>query len=371
LGDHGQFIREYRREKRDSRRNVLVSWSQVELFELSAAACGSLYPALHDWWAEVEVNTAMAVPVPPVLTYRGSGLIRGDPLHWAIFRSEWTVLVFGHWCADVHYRGIMWNLRPKLRDWIRQMREAELLEGSGLDVSTTILALLKHDTWNWVSSKEDDREDRRGVPIRCTQGDVGILEKGAEATGVVFGTQLHRKESCSLGPPTLNSPMEPSANIPVTAQPRLRSALPPEPRPDPAANIMPDGPSPNEFNGPRSAGGGGESIEFLRRLSAMEPGLWEEVWSYSDNGVMDAETLATACRGMFVAMRTHSARAACLTRERYILLRSRDEARFTLELRAARLRTLAQELGREADYLYIVEPRAESERPLKRSHYDE
>jgi hypothetical protein len=95
------------------------------------------------------------------------------------------------------------------------------------------------------------------------------------------------------------------------------------------------------------------------------------VWSYSDNGVMDAETLANACRGMFVAMRTHSARAARLTRERDMLLRSRDEARFTLELRAARLRTLAQELGREADNLYIVEPRADSERPLKRSHYDE
>jgi hypothetical protein len=93
LGDPGRLICEYRREKRDRRRNVLVSWSQVEFFELSAAARGSLYPVLPDWWAEVEVNTAMAVPLPPVLTYRASGLIRGDPLHWAIFRSEWTVLV--------------------------------------------------------------------------------------------------------------------------------------------------------------------------------------------------------------------------------------------------------------------------------------
>jgi hypothetical protein len=86
---------------------------------------------------------------------------------------------------------------------------------------------------------------------------------------------------------------------------------------------------------------------------------------------MDAETLANSCRGMFVAMRTHSARAARLTRERDMLLRSREEDRYTLELRAARLRTLAQKLGREADNLYIVEPRAEPERPLKRSHYDE
>jgi hypothetical protein len=49
----------------------------------------------------------MAIPLPPALTYRGSGLIRGYPLHWAIFRSEWTVLVFGCWFADVHYSGIM------------------------------------------------------------------------------------------------------------------------------------------------------------------------------------------------------------------------------------------------------------------------
>jgi hypothetical protein len=61
------------------------------------------------------------------------------------FRSEWTVLIFGCWCADVHYRGVMWHLRPKLRDWIRQMGETELLEGSGLNVSTTLLALVKHD----------------------------------------------------------------------------------------------------------------------------------------------------------------------------------------------------------------------------------
>jgi hypothetical protein len=131
LGDHGRFIREYRREKRDRRRNVLVSWSQVEFFELSAAARGSLYPALPDWWAEVEVNTAMRVPIPPVLTYLGSGLIGGDPLHWVIFRSEWTALVFGRWCADVHYRGIMWHLRPKLRDWIRQMGRPSCSRGVG------------------------------------------------------------------------------------------------------------------------------------------------------------------------------------------------------------------------------------------------
>jgi hypothetical protein len=127
-GDPGRFIREYRWERRDCRRNVLVSWSQVEFFELSAAARGSLYPSLPDWWAEVEVSTAMSVPLPPVLTYGGSGFIRGDPLHWAIFRSDWTLLDLGRWCADVRFRGIMWYLRPKLQDWIRQI--IRLYEGA-------------------------------------------------------------------------------------------------------------------------------------------------------------------------------------------------------------------------------------------------
>jgi hypothetical protein len=192
---------------------------------------------------------------------------------------------------------------------------------------------------------------------------------------VVFLTQLHDPE-CNpaplyLPPWILNYPMEPSGNIHVTAQPRLRSALPPEPLPDPAANIIPMARVPTNSMGRVQREG-----EERASISFAEWAPWnrdsgKRVWSYSYNGVMDAETLANACRVMFVAMRTHSARAARLTREREMLLRSRDEARFTLELRAARLRTLAQGLGREADNIYIVEPRAESERPLKRSHYDE
>jgi hypothetical protein len=85
----------------------------------------------------------------------------------------------------VRRRPLSWHhvaSEAKLLDWIRQMGEAELLDGGGIEVSTTIFALLKHDAWNWVSSQEEDREDCRGVPIRCTQGDVVILEKGAEST---------------------------------------------------------------------------------------------------------------------------------------------------------------------------------------------
>jgi hypothetical protein len=86
---------------------------------------------------------------------------------------------------------------------------------------------------------------------------------------------------------------------------------------------------------------------------------------------MDAEAMENACRGMFLAMRTQAARAEQLARERDTLRRERDKAEFTLGLLAVRLRTLAQELEREAANLSAVEPRPEAERPRKRSRYDE
>jgi hypothetical protein len=44
---------------------MFLSHDNSEFFELSAAARGSLYPALPDWLAEVEVITDMAVPFLP------------------------------------------------------------------------------------------------------------------------------------------------------------------------------------------------------------------------------------------------------------------------------------------------------------------
>jgi hypothetical protein len=124
-------------------------------------------------------------------------------------------------------------------------------------------------------------------------------------------------------------------------------------------------------NGPRTADNGGENSEFLRCLGAMEIGVWDEVWSYSRSGVMNAEVIANACRWMFLAMRTQAARAEQLARQQDTLRRERDEADFNLGLRAVRLRTVAQELEREVANLSAVESRPEAERPHKRSRYDE
>jgi hypothetical protein len=93
----------------------------------------------------------MSVPLPPILTDRGSELIRGDPLHWAIFRSEWTALVFCRRCVDLCYRGVMWKVRPRLRDWIGKMGVEALLKGSGFDVPLIRRALAKHVSLEWAN----------------------------------------------------------------------------------------------------------------------------------------------------------------------------------------------------------------------------
>jgi hypothetical protein len=369
LGDPGRFIREYRREKRDRRRNVLVSWSQVEFFEIPTSARGALYPALPEWWDEVEVSTAMSVPLPPVLTYRGSGLIRGDPLHWAIFRSEWTGLVFGRWCVDLCYRGVMWHLRPKLRDWIGKVGVEALLEGSGFDVPMIQRALLKHDSREWANWWLEGRGDNNGVPVSCTRGDLAFLDPSPDGIGETPENPILESVPTTGWPleVELHPPMEPHRVTPVPGRPVLRSA----PLPEYAETSVPHRVAMDKNNGPRAADSGGENSDFLRRLGAMEVGVWEEVWSYSRSGVMDAEAMANACRGMFLAMRTQAVRAEQLTRERDALRRERDEAEFTLGLRAVRLRTLAQELDREAASLSAVESRQEVDRPHKRSRYDE
>ena len=41
----------------------------------------SLYPRVPQDWDEWEAPRNMNVPLPAVLVYRGSGLLRGDPLH--------------------------------------------------------------------------------------------------------------------------------------------------------------------------------------------------------------------------------------------------------------------------------------------------
>jgi hypothetical protein len=69
-----------------------------------------LYPKIPTWFAKYDVPAAMYVPNPGVVAYRGKALLNNDSLHWAEFRTEWTVNVFARWVDDAHYRGLLWHV---------------------------------------------------------------------------------------------------------------------------------------------------------------------------------------------------------------------------------------------------------------------
>jgi hypothetical protein len=63
----------------------------VEYYHLPPGLRKTLYPHPPEDWEEWEYPAGMAVPLPAVVTYRGSRLIKGDILHWRIFYSEWVL----------------------------------------------------------------------------------------------------------------------------------------------------------------------------------------------------------------------------------------------------------------------------------------
>jgi hypothetical protein len=87
LGVPGRLFKEYRREWRHRRSELLKSWSQTEYYDLKSHSRDSLYPKTPQGWSDAEVPVRMFVPVPPVVTYRGIELNRGVPLHWTILRT--------------------------------------------------------------------------------------------------------------------------------------------------------------------------------------------------------------------------------------------------------------------------------------------
>jgi hypothetical protein len=153
LGVPGRLLKEYRREWRHRRNGLLKSWSQTDYYDLSSHSRDSLYPKTPQGWSDAEVPKRMFVPLPPVVTYRGSELIRGDPLQWAIFRTEWTALVFGRWIADIHFRGLLWQLPQKVRSWINQLGLSVLLQGSRYPSMRPISSWRCTTLWSGLSTR--------------------------------------------------------------------------------------------------------------------------------------------------------------------------------------------------------------------------
>jgi hypothetical protein len=115
--DPGCFAAECKREFRDRSRGDFVSWHQVEYYRVSREARRALHTGILSRWFAVEVPAKMFVPLPAVLAYRGSALVRHDALHWAVLKTEWAVATFGRWVPEILLRGVMWRIPSRLRRW--------------------------------------------------------------------------------------------------------------------------------------------------------------------------------------------------------------------------------------------------------------
>jgi hypothetical protein len=91
LGDPARFLAEYAKEAKLQTRGWLNSWTQVEYHQMYPSERAALYPSTPPDWAEWAVPSRMYVPLPPSLTYVGSGLLAGNPHIWAVFYTEWVV----------------------------------------------------------------------------------------------------------------------------------------------------------------------------------------------------------------------------------------------------------------------------------------
>jgi hypothetical protein len=91
----------------------------------------------------------MAVPLPAVVTYRGSRLIKGDSLHWRIFYAEWVLNATVRFITDAHHRGLLWRLTRRVIDNISILGLPFLKEGSRYDVAkvTQLLGLVRSEDW--------------------------------------------------------------------------------------------------------------------------------------------------------------------------------------------------------------------------------
>ena len=244
LGVPGRLLREYRREWRHRRRGVLKSWSQTEFYQLPQHARDTLYPKVSKDWGAAEVPARMYVPLPPVVTYRGSALVRDDDLHWTIFRTEWTALVFGRWIADVHFRGLLWRLPQKVRVWVNQLGIATLTQGSSISVTEAQSLLTDHDAVDWTqyevivsdSIPEDGIVRVHVAPVLYKKGKV-TLEALVRSSIPRFPASAYSSPASASALPRLSVTMT-GSRVPPT--PVLRSAPPvPEDPYAPRASAMP------------------------------------------------------------------------------------------------------------------------------------
>jgi hypothetical protein len=148
-GDPGRFTDELCKEHKNRRTGVLLSWAQVEYYHLPPGLRKNLYPQTSDNWAEWECPAGMAVPLPAVVTYRGSRLIKVYSLQWRIFYAEWLLNATVRFITDAHHRGLLWRLPRRVIDKISVLGLPLLLEGTCYDMAkvTQLLGLVRSEDW--------------------------------------------------------------------------------------------------------------------------------------------------------------------------------------------------------------------------------
>jgi hypothetical protein len=155
-GDTGRLIAETCKEYRDARNyGLLVPFHQFEFYFQTAEGRASLYVRCPAWWDENWTSPSIAVPLPPVLTYRARMLLpekEGTPeaeFLWRVFELEWTVLGFRRWCADIAEREIQWRLPPRARAGNTEFVLENCFPISPYSQTTFQEWLLVHDSYKW------------------------------------------------------------------------------------------------------------------------------------------------------------------------------------------------------------------------------
>jgi hypothetical protein len=179
LAGHGnptRFLEAHWWEARHRRKGVLLSWTQVEYYEQSAMPKDTLYPKVPSWFTEYDVPGAMYVPQPGVVAYRGKALLNNDPLHWAIFRTEWVVNVFARWVDDAYYRGLLWHLPGGVRSGVDRLTVTALLQDGAYSVASVDELLRLHDHHSWATNGSETTVLSKVVPLARRGGSFDILD---------------------------------------------------------------------------------------------------------------------------------------------------------------------------------------------------
>jgi hypothetical protein len=110
-----------------------------------------IYVKCPAWWEEVWVPPNMAVQMTPAIRYRGRMLLMEkhgtyeSRFWWMFVEAEWTVLVFGRWCADIPQRGIMWRLSPRFRRTLTTL---------GVDMLLQYCSYSTADVHSWIQAQD-------------------------------------------------------------------------------------------------------------------------------------------------------------------------------------------------------------------------